>query len=69
METPHFCDDKNWINLSEWLRIIRGKWEDVFTIQLHSLAKVWKFFIVRGQLLLLHIYFACLEYIKDIGSR
>ena len=35
MATPHFCEDKNWINLSEWLHIIRGKWEDVFTIQLY----------------------------------
>ena len=56
MATPHFCEDKNWINLSEWFHIIRGKWEDLFTIQLylggedlcgvfiiqlHSLAKVW----------------------------
>ena len=35
METPHFCEDKNWINLSKWLHIIRGKWEDVFTIRLY----------------------------------
>ena len=35
METPHFCEDKNYINLSEWLHIIRGKWEYVFTIQIY----------------------------------
>jgi hypothetical protein len=46
MKTPLFCEDKNWINLIEWLHIIRRKWEDVFTIQLYFHGGDFKWCII-----------------------